>query len=62
MGARAMLDSQDLVQEAMTSALRNLDGFQFRHPGGFFGFLCETVRNRVIDEVRRSAAVPRPPR
>ena len=51
--ARDLLETQDLVQEALVSALRNLDGFEARHEGGLQAYLRSALSNRIRDEIRR---------
>jgi len=51
--ARGALDTVDLVQDTFIQVLQRLDRFEARHPGGFQGYLCTTLNNRVTDEIRR---------
>jgi RNA polymerase sigma-70 factor (ECF subfamily) len=52
--ARELLDTDDLVQESLVSALRNLDDFQPRHQGALQAYLRQSVLNRIRDEIRRA--------
>src|SRR5215475_9014372 len=47
--ARDMLETQDLVQEAVIAALRNLQAFEPRHHGALQAYLRQSVKNRVLD-------------
>jgi len=51
--ARGTLDTDDLVQESVFSALGQIDGFEPRHTGAFQGYLRKAVQNRIHDEVRK---------
>jgi RNA polymerase sigma-70 factor (ECF subfamily) len=51
--ARDLLDTHDLVQDAAIHTLRNLDGFQPKHPGALNAYLREAVANRIKDQIRR---------
>jgi RNA polymerase sigma-70 factor (ECF subfamily) len=51
--ARGTLDTDDLVQESVFSALGHIDGFEPRHAGAFQGYLKKAVQNRIHDEVRK---------
>lgn len=52
--ARDLLDTDDLVQEAVVNTLRRLDTFQPEAPGAFLGYLRRAVLNRIGDEIRRA--------
>ena len=52
-GARGVLDTNDVVQDALVQTLHHLDAFDPKHSGAFGGYLRKIVRNRIIDEVRR---------
>lgn len=51
--ARDLLDTDDLVQEAVLHTIRNLDDFRPRHDGAVRAYLRQAVLNRIRDEVRR---------
>ena len=57
-GARAVLQTDDLVQDAAHGVLRHLDTFESRHPGALLAYLREAVLNRIRTEVRRMATRP----
>ena len=50
--ARGMLDTADLVQDTVISALRALDGFESRHQGALQAYLRQAVMNRIRDAIR----------
>jgi len=56
--ARDLLDTHDLVQEAVYNALRRLNEFEFRRPGSFQAYLRQAVVNRICDEIRRTRRRP----
>lgn len=53
--ARSLLDTDDLVQEALLGTFRRLDDFKPRHDGALLAYLREAVHNRIRNELRRSA-------
>lgn len=53
--ARSLLETDDLVQDAMLNTLRNLGGFKPRHDGALMAYLREAVANRIRSELRRPA-------
>jgi RNA polymerase sigma factor (sigma-70 family) len=57
-GNRTMLDTGDLVQDAMINALRNLNTLEVRNEGTLQAYLRSAVRNRIIDLYRRAARRP----
>lgn len=58
--ARGALETQDLVQDALLNALRQLDRFEVRHQGAFQAYLRQAVLNRIRDEARRVVRRPTP--
>src|SRR5262245_6894660 len=52
--ARDEFSTEDLVQEAMLRVLRRLETFESRHVGALQGFLRQTVKNLICDEIRRT--------
>lgn len=52
--ARAVADTDDLVQETLLHSLRGIEGFDPRHSGAFFAYLRQGVLNRMRDEIRRA--------
>ena len=57
-GMRTMLDTNDLVQDAVINALRNLDTLEIRSEGTLQAYLRRAVNNRIIDLYRRAARRP----
>lgn len=51
--ARSLVDTDDLVQDALLNTFRRLDHFRPRHDGALLAYLRETVNNRVRNELRR---------
>ena len=51
--ARDLLNTDDLVQDAMLNSIRNLDHFEPRGDGALQAYLRQAVFNRIQDEVRR---------
>ena len=51
--ARDLLDTDDLVQEAVIRSIRRLDTFEPRAPGSFLSYMRRAILNRIGDEVRR---------
>lgn len=59
-GARSLNETDDLVQETLARAFRNLDSFAPRGEGAFLGYLRQILMNAIRDEARRAAVCPRP--
>jgi RNA polymerase sigma-70 factor, ECF subfamily len=57
-GLRSMLDTGDLVQDAIVNALRNLNTLEIRNEATLQTYLRRAVKNRIIDLYRRSARRP----
>jgi RNA polymerase sigma factor (sigma-70 family) len=55
---RGMADTEDLVQDAVLQCLRRAPQLEFRHPDAMRAYLRHAVRNRIIDEIRRSRRSP----
>jgi len=53
LSVRTMLDTGDIVQEAMVSALRHIDTLEIRSDNALEVYLKQTIRNRIIDAYRR---------
>jgi RNA polymerase sigma factor (sigma-70 family) len=51
--ARTLLDTDDLVQDALLNTFRRLDHFKPRHDGALLAYLREAVANRIRMEIRR---------
>jgi RNA polymerase sigma-70 factor, ECF subfamily len=56
--ARTMLETGDLVQDAIIRALPHLNAFDVRHEGALYAYLRQAVNNRIIDLYRRRARRP----
>ena len=48
---RPKLDSVDIVQDALVSALRGLKDFTYKNEGDFLRWLCRIAENRLYDIV-----------
>lgn len=57
--ARDIVDTGDLVQDSLFKVVRALSGIRGSHPGTFPTYLRKTVLNRLRDEARRAAGLPR---
>jgi RNA polymerase sigma-70 factor, ECF subfamily len=57
-GARSLLETNDIVQETMVAAIRNLDRVEIRGEGAFQAYLRRALTNRMTDLYR--AAQKRP--
>jgi RNA polymerase sigma-70 factor (ECF subfamily) len=64
-GSRALLDTEDLVQETLAGAVRQIEKFEPKHQGAFHAYLRQAIKNRIRDAVRKAArsspATPLPP-
>jgi RNA polymerase sigma factor (sigma-70 family) len=58
--ARDLADTQDLIQDTVVQALKNLHNFRPQHDGALQAYLRQAVMNRIRDELRRAARRPRP--
>ena len=58
--ARGMSDTQDLVQDAVTQVLRQLEHFQPNGPGALHRYLRSAIMNKIRDELRRVHRRPIP--
>jgi len=52
--ARDLLDTDDLVQDAVLNTIKRLDAFEPRAPGSFLAYLRRAILNRIGDEIRRA--------
>ncbi len=50
--ARGMVDTTDIVQDAVMAAMRRLEAFEARHHGALQAYLREAVMNRIRDAIR----------
>lgn len=57
---RGMMDTDDLVQETVSRAVKHIDTFESRHEGALQAYLRQAVMNRIRDEVRRTKRSPLP--
>lgn len=57
-GARASLDTGDLVQDTAIRVLKRLAYFEPRHVGAMQAYLRQAVLNRIRDEVRQIGRRP----
>jgi RNA polymerase sigma-70 factor, ECF subfamily len=55
---RGMMDTDDLVQETVSRAVKHIDRFESRHEGALQAYLRQAVMNRIRDEVRRTKRAP----
>jgi RNA polymerase sigma factor (sigma-70 family) len=53
LSVRSMLDTGDIVQEAMIRALRHLNELEIRTDHSFEDYLKRAITNRIIDAYRR---------
>ena len=51
--ARRLIDTDDVVQDALLNTFRRLDDFEPRHDGALMAYLREAVANRIRSELRR---------
>jgi RNA polymerase sigma factor (sigma-70 family) len=56
--SRGMLDTCDLVQDTVVSALRHLDSFEARRQGALQAYLRQAIVNRIRDLARRDRCRP----
>jgi RNA polymerase sigma-70 factor (ECF subfamily) len=54
--ARGMTDTQDLVQETVFRAFRNVEAFEIRGEGSLQAYLRQALLNQIRQEIRRAAA------
>ncbi|HET9387640.1 MAG TPA: sigma-70 family RNA polymerase sigma factor [Gemmatimonadales bacterium] len=57
--ARGMLETADLVQDAVLAGLRRLDTFEARHQGALQAYFRASVMNRIRDVIREERRRPR---
>jgi RNA polymerase sigma factor (sigma-70 family) len=56
--ARDLAETEDLVQETLFNAVRNLHGFEMRDEHSLRAYMKSAVRNRVQDEIKRVCRHP----
>ena len=52
--ARDLAETEDLVQETLLNAVRNLPAFEMRHDLSLQAYMKRAARNRVNDEIKRA--------
>jgi RNA polymerase sigma-70 factor (ECF subfamily) len=55
---RGMIDTDDLVQDALMKSLHHIESFQPRHDGALQAYLRQALRNRMLDEIRSTQRRP----
>jgi RNA polymerase sigma-70 factor, ECF subfamily len=55
---RDMLDTQDVVNEAVHRGVSRLNDFEVRHPGALVAYMRAILRHLIIDYVRRRTRQP----
>jgi len=56
--ARGMIETADLVQDAVMAAMRRLEAFDARHQGALQAYLRKAILNRIRDLARRRKRRP----
>lgn len=56
--ARSVIDTDDLAQEVLLKALRNVDHFEAAQQGALQAYLRKALDNRILDELRRTRRMP----
>jgi RNA polymerase sigma factor (sigma-70 family) len=56
--SRGMLETADIVQDAVISAMRNIGTFEPRHQGALQAYLRRAVINRIRDVIRKTKRRP----
>jgi RNA polymerase sigma-70 factor, ECF subfamily len=56
--AREHLDTEDIVQDTLLNSVRQLDGFTPNHERAFCAYVCQALRNRLRDALRRASRRP----
>jgi RNA polymerase sigma-70 factor (ECF subfamily) len=51
--ARSLVDTDDLIQDTLIKAFRNVEEFVPRHDGAFGAYLRHSINNRIRDEIRK---------
>lgn len=57
-GVSSLLDTGDLVQEALIACVRNLGSLEVRTEGELLGYFRTAVNNRIVDVYRRAKRRP----
>jgi RNA polymerase sigma-70 factor (ECF subfamily) len=58
LAARDHLDTEDIVQDTLMQSVRRLGDFTPQHDQAFSAYVCQALRNRLRDAVRRAAVRP----
>lgn len=56
--ARENNDTEDMVQETLANAFRNLQQVRMRHPASLRAYMRRALDNRINDEIRRARRRP----
>jgi RNA polymerase sigma factor (sigma-70 family) len=56
--ARDLMDTNDLVQEALMQTFKRIDGFTPQREGALLAYLRQGIVNKVRDEIRRRGRRP----
>ncbi len=56
--AREHLDTEDIVQDALMKSVRRIETFAPEHEGAFCAYVCQALRNRLRDAMRRAIRHP----
>jgi RNA polymerase sigma factor (sigma-70 family) len=59
--AREHLDTEDIVQDALMRSVGRIESFTPEHEGAFCAYVCQALRNRLRDALRRAARRPSGP-
>jgi RNA polymerase sigma factor (sigma-70 family) len=51
-GARGMIETQDVVQEAVHRGMCRLHEFEDRHPGALIAYMRKILKNLIVDQLR----------
>ena len=55
---RTLIDTDDLVQDALLATFRNFERFEPRRDGALHAYMRQVLRRRIIDELRRAHRHP----
>jgi len=56
--ARGLIETDDLVQVTLLSALNHIEQFEPRRAGAFHAYLRQILANKIVDEIRRVNRIP----
>src|SRR6476659_2577737 len=59
--AREHLDTEDIVQDALMRSVGRIESFTPEHEGAFCAYVCQALRNRLRDALRRASRRPSGP-